>query len=45
MLKKIVFAAILALQFAAVTSVATAEGPWPTCGPCPGDSTVPPRAR
>ncbi len=38
MLKKIVFAAILALQFAAVTSVASADLPWPICGPCPGDN-------
>ena len=35
MLKKIVFVVILALQCAAVCSVATADMPWPTCGPCP----------
>jgi hypothetical protein len=38
MIKKIVFATILALQFAAVCSVATADLPWPTCAPCPADN-------
>lgn len=38
MLKRLVLAAILALQFAAVTSIATADMPWPKCYPCPGDN-------
>jgi hypothetical protein len=42
MLKKIAFIAVLALQLAAVTSVASADLPFPTCGPCPGDTTTPP---
>jgi hypothetical protein len=37
MLKRLVLAAILALQFAAVCSVASADLPWPKCYPCPGD--------
>ena len=35
MLKKIAFVALLALQFAAVCGVATADLPFPKCGPCP----------
>ena len=35
MLKKIIFAALLALQFAAVCGVATADLPFPLCYPCP----------
>lgn len=35
MIRRIVFALLLALQFAAVTSVATAISPIPQCGPCP----------
>ncbi len=40
MIKKLVFAAFLALQFAAVCSVATADLPWPQCMPCPGDGNL-----
>lgn len=35
MFKKIAMVVMLALQFAAVCSVASADLPWPTCGPCP----------
>lgn len=35
MLKKLVLVAFLALQLAAVCGVASADLPWPTCGPCP----------
>jgi hypothetical protein len=38
MIRRIVFALLLALQFAAVTSVATAISPMPRCGPCPTQS-------
>jgi hypothetical protein len=34
MLKRIFFVVMLALQAAAVTSVASADIPWPTCYPC-----------
>ena len=37
MLKRLVFALLLALPFVAATSVATAEVPWPQCLPCPED--------
>jgi len=37
MVKRLVFVAILALQLFAVTSVATADSPWPCCLPCSGD--------
>ncbi len=40
MLKKIAFAAILAIQFAAVASIATADAPWPLCYPCLTDGSV-----
>jgi hypothetical protein len=36
MLKRIVLIALLALQTVAVTSVASADLPWPQCYPCPG---------
>ena len=35
MLRRIVFAVLLALQLAVVTSVASGIAPAPTCGPCP----------
>jgi hypothetical protein len=41
MIRRFVLIAILALQAAAVTSVANADLPWPTCYPCPGDSQKP----
>ena len=34
MIKKMLFVLILALQLAAVTNVASADWPWPTCYPC-----------
>jgi hypothetical protein len=34
MLKKILFVALLALQFTAVTTNASAEIEWPSCFPC-----------
>ena len=34
MLKRILFVLMLALQGAAVTGVASADGPWPQCFPC-----------
>lgn len=37
MLKKLVLAAILAIQFAAVCDVASADIPWPDCYPCPAN--------
>jgi len=37
MLKKVLFILALALQVAAVSTVATADNPWPVCYPCPGD--------
>jgi hypothetical protein len=42
MLKKILFALLLAVQAATVVSVATADSPIPDCGPCPGDPKPPP---
>ena len=41
MTKRLVIAAILALQTAAVCSVAKADLPFPTCYPCPGDTQTP----
>lgn len=41
MLKRLAIVAILALQTAAVCSVAKADLPFPTCYPCPGDSDTP----
>ena len=38
MLKKLALLAILAIQFAAVCGVASADLPWPDCWPCPIDS-------
>lgn len=35
MMKKIALVAFLALQFAVVSGIASADLPWPTCGPCP----------
>lgn len=35
MMKRIFFVLFLALQAAAVTGVASAHLPWPTCGECP----------
>jgi hypothetical protein len=40
MTKRLVLAAILALQFAVVCGVASADMPWPRCGPCPADDGV-----
>jgi hypothetical protein len=40
-MKKFVILAILAIQTAAVCSVAKADLPFPTCYPCPGDRQVP----
>ena len=37
MLKRFVFALLLALPFVSVTGVATAEVAWPQCLPCPED--------
>ena len=37
MLKKIMFVLVLALSASTVTSVASADNPWPLCYPCPGD--------
>jgi hypothetical protein len=34
MLKRILFIVMLALQATAVTSVASADWPWPDCYPC-----------
>lgn len=34
-MKKALLALILALQFAGIVSVATAESPFPECYPCP----------
>lgn len=36
-MKKILWALILALQFAGAVSVVTAESPFPECLPCPTD--------
>ena len=33
-MKKTLLILVLALQFAGVVSVATAQAPWPTCLPC-----------
>ncbi len=38
MFRKIVLALLLSLQFAAMTSVASAIMPIPRCGPCPTQS-------
>ena len=35
MFKKLVLAALLALQIGAVATSASAESPWPLCFPCP----------
>ena len=37
MIKKAFFVLLLALQAAAICSVATADNPFPVCYPCPGD--------
>ncbi len=37
MIKTLVFAGILAVQFAAVANVASANDPMPGCWPCGGD--------
>jgi hypothetical protein len=37
MIKRIAILAILAIQTAAVCSIAKADLPFPTCYPCPGD--------
>jgi hypothetical protein len=33
-MKRLILVLMLALQFVAITGVATAEPPWPTCLPC-----------
>jgi hypothetical protein len=43
MLKRLMLAVLLALQFVAVTNVATAEVPFPQCLPCPEDDPPPVR--
>ncbi|MEZ5400415.1 MAG: hypothetical protein R2729_12155 [Bryobacteraceae bacterium] len=37
MIRKLIIAALLALNIGAVANMATASLPWPLCLPCPDD--------
>ena len=45
MLKRIALTVLIAVQFAVVCGVASADLPWPVCGPCPADPPASVQAR